>query len=261
MSEHGDILDFDQIGEENIMKSGEVFNKDQELKQKSVVKKKQVRKQKEKVNASMLLSAQLDRPKLSREERLNLQAMQLFQRMEQKEKKKDEVTRKKRKTNDMTSQASEEETNSALPEEPEKSHVTDDIPEPKSDSESFEFNEKPVAVKKTEPAKISSKYFNPTFDLKGAQSILGFLYEYSKQNTNRFSHKKMKPPGQNGRSADSNGLPKVPTPLFKTPDSEIIEKLSQTQKATNLKFQEHVKILKLEGSMELKDAFVSFKTE
>lgn len=83
MSEHGDILDFDQIGEENIMKSVEVFNKEQESKQKSIVKKKQVRKQKEKMNGTSLLTIPMDRPKLSREERLNLQAMQLFQKMEQ----------------------------------------------------------------------------------------------------------------------------------------------------------------------------------
>lgn len=71
----------------------------------------------------------------------------------------------------------------------------------------------------------------------------------------------MKAPGQNGRSVDNLSLPKVPTPLFKTSEADALEKLTQAQKATNLKFQEHVKIIKMEGSIELKDAFASFKTE
>mgnify|MGYP007031691937 CR=1 FL=1 len=88
MSEHGDILDFDQIGEENILKSEETNNQGDDSATKNKNKKKQARKSQanKPINAAyqqILYGSTLEKPKMSREEMKNLQAMLLFQKLEQ----------------------------------------------------------------------------------------------------------------------------------------------------------------------------------
>jgi len=234
-----DILDLDSIKDETNENNDLTLNK--QVSETAQKKKRPYKKSNKNKGAADLLNS-LEKPKLSREERKNMQLLQLFDKLEQKEKRKEDVTlRKKRKMNSERSpEHSVTHTDSHPADDLDKHEENGDHTPHKSRSNSPE-PEKPLITKKvkSEPTKITSKYFNISYDLGSSANLLAYLFEYQKQNASKFSHTK------NTKSIDftpkANGVhPTEETSLVKC-ENQKLSTLKEQIKQQNVKFLEHLK--------------------
>lgn len=119
--------------------------------------------------------------------------------------------------------------------------------------------EKPVVAKKvkSEPSKITSKYFNISYDLGSAANLLAYLFDYQKQNASKFSCTK------NTKSIDFT--PKV-NGVHSTEDTQLVKfenqklaTLKEQIKQQNAKFLEHLKTFDaIKATRDMRHIFFDF---
>ncbi len=110
----------------------------------------------------------------------------------------------------------------------------------KSRSASPEPEKTTVAKKvKSEPSKITSKYFNISYDLGNSANLLAYLFEYQKQNASKFSNIK------NTKSIDftpkMNGVHSTEETQLVHCENQKLSVLREEIKKNNAKFLEHLK--------------------